>query len=367
MTPRERVEAALKHIEPDRTPIFEYVLLSPIADALLGRKYADYAGDDGMGGWVEMVAEMGWEKAVRQYAVSRVELAYRIGHDMMYVVPCPVPGISGQNDITQASSASEEVVDDPVERLIQRNSIIEQTSLVQPDEAFLVYLYIKEELSNRGMDLPILAPAYAHGVWTDVDLMQTMIMEPDVAKRHFTLATNRTLKLIEKYIALGLDQIGVGGDFAGNRLLISPQTYREFIVPEIKTLSRHIHKAGKWSVNASDGNLWEVIDDFLVGCEVDGYLEIDMKAGMDLGQLKMEYGNKVTLYGNMDCGNMLSFGTREEIRNYTFECLGAGLGNGGHIFCASNAITGSVPFSNYISMINAYREYFSQPKLSIGI
>ena|GEM_PF-7020770 len=29
MTSRDRIEAALKHREPDRTPIFEYVLRSP--------------------------------------------------------------------------------------------------------------------------------------------------------------------------------------------------------------------------------------------------------------------------------------------------------------------------------------------------
>jgi len=37
MTSRERVEAALNHRTPDRTPMFEYVLLSPLADAFLGR------------------------------------------------------------------------------------------------------------------------------------------------------------------------------------------------------------------------------------------------------------------------------------------------------------------------------------------
>ena len=37
MTSRQRLEAAIAHREPDRTPVFEYVLLSPLADLLLGR------------------------------------------------------------------------------------------------------------------------------------------------------------------------------------------------------------------------------------------------------------------------------------------------------------------------------------------
>lgn len=44
VTSRERVEAAPNHREPNRTPVFEYVLLPPLAEQLLGRPYADYAG-----------------------------------------------------------------------------------------------------------------------------------------------------------------------------------------------------------------------------------------------------------------------------------------------------------------------------------
>ena len=45
MTSRQRIDAAFSHLQPDRTPIFEYVLLSPVADAVLGRRYADFGGD----------------------------------------------------------------------------------------------------------------------------------------------------------------------------------------------------------------------------------------------------------------------------------------------------------------------------------
>ena len=366
MTSRKRVEAALKHIEPDRTPVFEYVLLSPIASFFLGRRFEDYAGD--MTGWLSMVKEMEWENAVRQYAIDRVELAKMLGHDLLYVVPCPGPLASSQKDnpcalLYMEEGEMEEGEDDPVELIIKRNNLLEQTPLNISDENYTVYSFIKEELQKRELDIPILAPAYVHGVWTDVDLMQTMIIEPDIAHKHFTLATNRALKYIKKYISLDLDQIGIGGDFAGNRLLISPQCYREFIVPEVRTLSQYIHKAGKWSVNASDGNLWEVMGDFLEGCEVDAYLEIDMNAGMDMKRLKAEYGDRFTLYGNMDCGNMLTYSTPEDIRRFTVECIEAGMGNGGHILCASNAITGSIPFKNYLAMVEGYRDYFLLPKI----
>ena len=38
--------------------------------------------------------------------------------------------------------------------------------------------------------------------------------------------------------------IGVGGDFAGNRPLISPRAYREFIVPEVRRVADAVHADG---------------------------------------------------------------------------------------------------------------------------
>jgi len=357
MTSRQRIEAALRHRQPDRTPNFEYVLLEPVAEQILGRPYADFAGDP-EDCWLARAEETGWERALRQYAVDRLDLAAILGHDMLYVTPNPAPG--------PAPAPPDDIAgDDPVERMRRRNELAAQTPPAIDEDRFLIYRLIREEMDRRGLDLPILAPAYVHGVWTDVDLMQTMLLEPEVAHRHFTLATERALRTIEYYLSLGIDQIGVGGDFAGTRPLISPAAYRGFIMPEVRALTRRIHRAGAWAVNASDGDLWPVIDDFLLGCEVDGYLEIDQHAGMDLGRLKVRFGERITFYGNIDCGNLLSFGTPAEIRRATLDCLEAGMGNGGHIFCVSNAITASVPPQNYLAMVNACRELFSLPKIMI--
>lgn len=74
--------AALEHRSPDRTPLFEYVMHNPVAEALLGRPYA---GDDGV--FVDLVRQVGHERAVRRRAVDMVDLAQRLGFDMLYVYP----------------------------------------------------------------------------------------------------------------------------------------------------------------------------------------------------------------------------------------------------------------------------------------
>lgn len=353
MTSAQRVAAALAHREPDRTPVFEYVLLSPVADQLLGRTYG---GDPAH--WDGLVAELGWEGAVRRNARDRVELAALLGHDMMYVYP-PSSAVLDEAVQPQASQPS-----GPVEAIRQRNA--RNATLAPPTEReLLIYACVKEELAARGLDLPVLAPAYLHGVWTDVDLMQTMLLAPDVAHEHFRLATRRAMQLVDAYAQLGLEQAGVGGDFAGTKLIISPTSYRTFIVPEVRRVTDRVHKHGMVAVNASDGNLWAVLDDFLIGTGVDAYLEIDMHAGMDMARLKAAYGQRITLYGNLDCGNILSFGSVEEVRQHVIDCLEAGWGDGGHVLCASNAIAASVPLRNYMAVIGAYRDYFSLPPLAL--
>lgn len=85
-----------------------------------------------------------------------------------------------------------------------------------------------------------------------------------------------------------------------------------------------------------------------------------------MARLRQTCGDRVTLYGNVDCGNILSFGSTEEVRAHTISCLETGIGDGGHILCASNAITASVPLENYLAVVNAYRDMFSLPRFSPG-
>ncbi|MBT9147275.1 MAG: hypothetical protein DDT32_01028 [Syntrophomonadaceae bacterium] len=351
MTSRERVMAVLAHQEPDRTPIFEYVLQPPVADAILGRPYIYGPRLE------ELMREQGLEPALQQQAADMVALAKTLGHDLLYVTPNPLPP---KVLAKMPAGVWEDIFSqDPVEEMTRCVEQAEKDFTPIPDEKYLIYKLLHQEMEKAGLDLPILAPAFAHGVWTNTVLMQAMVLAPEIVFRHFALATKTALALVERYVELGIEMIGVGGDFAGNRgPLISPLLYQKFIVPEVRKLSQRIHAAGKTAVNASDGNLWPVIDDFLLGCEVDGYIEIDLRAGMELPELKRKFGSKITFFGNLDCANLLSFGTPAQVKEHTKDCLRKGLGNGGHILCCNNAITESVPVANYRAIGEGYREFF---------
>jgi hypothetical protein len=292
---------------------------------------------------------IGYERALTQYARDRVELALRLHHDLIYVCPAP----------SERQPSAAMLGDEPEERVAKRNAL-DAESLVKPfpEAGYQVYGYIREAMRDKGADLALFAPAYTLGIWSDVDLMITMLTDPGIAREHFRLAADAANRQVNRYALDGIELIGIGGDFAGNRLLISPVAYREFVVPEVHRVADKVHETGAFAVTASDGDLRPVLDDFLISSGADAYMEIDSRAGMEMKKLKDEYGDRICLMGNIDCGELLSFGTPEAIRAATAKCLEDGWGMGGHIFTASNAIAASVPFENYRAMSDAYHDYF---------
>jgi hypothetical protein len=139
---------------------------------------------------------------------------------MMYITPNPLPG---RRDISSHIPSADQSPD-PVETVKRRNEATAASWTPPPDEAMLIYAFLREEMQRRDIDLLIMAPAYAHGVWTDIDLMMVMLLSPETAHEHFALATKQALTRIEHYIELDVDMIGIGGDFSGNRPMISKST-----------------------------------------------------------------------------------------------------------------------------------------------
>jgi uroporphyrinogen decarboxylase len=84
---------------------------------------------------------------------------------------------------------------------------------------------------------------------------------------------------------------------------------------------------------------------------------IDPVAGMDLGEVKAKYGQRVALKGNVDCAQLMTFGTPDEVVEATKEALCKGMPGGGFILSSSNSIHSAVKPENYVAMLQTLREY----------
>jgi len=182
--------------------------------------------------------------------------------------------------------------------------------------------------------------------------------QPDLMLEYLDAFNKRAIEVAKIAIESGAEAVLDGGDLAYKHgPMFSPEMYRKFILPHQKMHSDKFHKRGAFIINRSDGWIWQIADDFLVNSRVDGYCEIDKSSGMDLGDLKKAYGDRICLLGNVDCGGSLVRGSITEVAKETKDCIEKAAPGGGHILCSSNVIHSGVKPENYLAMLSACNRY----------
>ena len=84
---------------------------------------------------------------------------------------------------------------------------------------------------------------------------------------------------------------------------------------------------------------------------------IDPIAGMDLQKVKTDYGDRITLKGNVDCSATLSFKTEKETIEETKKCLEIAMPGGGYILSSINSIHSAVKPENYTAMLDTLKKF----------
>jgi uroporphyrinogen decarboxylase len=142
--------------------------------------------------------------------------------------------------------------------------------------------------------------------------------------------------------------------------MVSPKHTARFIAPSLKQVVDYCHSRKVPCLKHTDGNIWNIFE-IIIGTGVDAIHPIDPLAGMDLGEVKVKYGDKLCLMGNVDCGELLSWGTKEEVREIVKDCIRKAGKGGGYICMSSNVIHAAVNPENYIEMVQSVREYGRYP------
>ena len=193
------------------------------------------------------------------------------------------------------------------------------------------------------------------------ELFKDMIRDLDMIDRLNKITSEYYMGYVRNLIDVGVDIIMETADWAFTQgPMVSPKHTERFITPALKQIAQYCHSRGVPCLKHTDGNIWSIFD-LIVETGVDGVHPIDPLAGMDLGEAKTKYGDKVCLMGNVDCGNLLSWGTKEEVREAVKECIRKAGKGGGYICMSSNTIHGAVNPENYVEMVKAIRQYGKYP------
>jgi len=196
--------------------------------------------------------------------------------------------------------------------------------------------------------------AYLNGL---DNLLMNFLVQPEFA--HVLLGKVLAVdeRIARNAIRAGADIIVAGDDYASSRSpLMSPDLFRKFILPRLKKFVDAVHEEGGYIIKHSDGNIWPLLD-MIIDTGIDAINPMEPVAGMDIGKVKQRYGDRVCLVGNIDCGELLSNGSVEEVEAAVKECILKASSGGGHIICSSNSIHSSVKPENYLAMIKATKKF----------
>jgi len=191
------------------------------------------------------------------------------------------------------------------------------------------------------------------GILREEIWLEAMVTHPDLVGRWLDAQAESDIRNIEAQSKLDVQVMLGGGDMASYKgPLYSPRAFREIILPRLKRVVDVCHAYGKYYFFASDGDLWPIADDLFPN--VDGYYEIDRRAGMDLTKLRERYPH-LTCIGNIS-SHTLHLGTKEEVIEETRSCIEAAKKYGSIIVGVSNLIMPQTPEANLHAMLDTLRE-----------
>lgn len=142
-----------------------------------------------------------------------------------------------------------------------------------------------------------------------------------------------------------------------NGPLFSPRMYRQIVMPGEKLIYDTAHALGMQAIMHSCGNIVPLLP-HVIEAGVDCWQSMEVKAGVDVRELKEEYGDALAFFGNINVMAMEQDGTaaiEEEIRTK----FDAAMPGGGYLYHSDHSIPTDVSFERYQYVMRLVEEYGS--------
>ena len=155
---------------------------------------------------------------------------------------------------------------------------------------------------------------------------------------------------------------GVGSDDAGTQRgeFLSPELFREMIIPHYKKLCDWIHANTNWKTYLhSCGSIYRYIPDWIdAGIDILNPVQISAK-NMEPDRLVKEFGGKIVFWGGgCDTQKTLPLASPEEVRDHVRRNMRIfSSGSGGFVFTQVHNIQQDVPVENVEAMLRAAYDF----------
>lgn len=171
------------------------------------------------------------------------------------------------------------------------------------------------------------------------------------------------VQIAKRYVAAGIDIAYLGDDYGWqNALMLSPDTWRDFIYPQLADIVQVYKEANIPVALHSCGHIMPIISD-LVQSGIDILNPIQALAN-DVSAIKAKYGDRLTLWGGVDTQHTLSRATPDEVRAVVRQRVKE-LGQGGGYIVAPDQLL-PLPDENVTAFVQTAQELASASLRSTG-
>lgn len=191
-----------------------------------------------------------------------------------------------------------------------------------------------------------------------VRLLTAMVDEPDWVREIFDLQAELVVAVVEELFARGFElDGGFLRDDLGykNGLFFSPRAYEELLFPAHQRACAPFRSRGLPVILHSCGQVHALIPELLEA----GFTclqPLEVKAGMDLVELKKKYGDRLAFMGGIDVRVMAS-GDRAAIEEEIRTKVSVAKQGGGYVYHSDHSVPDNVSFESYRHVIEMVRKY----------
>lgn len=160
-----------------------------------------------------------------------------------------------------------------------------------------------------------------------------------------------------------LDGFVIWGDVAyTNNMFFAPEYWRTYYKPPVAEMIHLCHAEGLPVIYHGCGNVAAILPDFIeIG--LDAYNPLEAKAGLDVMDLRRQYGHMLAFCGNGDM-TVWEKGDPEAVKRDVLRKLNAAKG-GGYIYQSDHSVSSGVSGHTYDRIVKLVREYGKYP-LNLG-
>ena len=221
---------------------------------------------------------------------------------------------------------------------------------------------VKNKMGDKGvvcLNIPIPGLHWIHvylvgGIENAINDYYT---RPDIVRELCYALHEYIIEYTKRGLEIGCDCIQIGA--SGLLHLQSPAIIRDLSLETLQVVSRlaksnetacHLHACGK------EKELVQIVANETEITSIEP-LEPPPMGDCDLEEIKLNFGSRLGLKGNIHTTKVMHLGTPEEVKRAVKWCIGVAAQNGGYVLSTGDQCPAETPIANFKALVTATRKF----------